>query len=311
MRDPRSSRLLFTSFVAILLAACGSRTETPVPSVSPSGPSFPVTVHGTNGSVTIDRRPTAIVSLSPTATEDLFAIGAGEQVVAVDDQSNYPSDAPITKLSGFEPNLESIASYEPDLVVYATEVGHLGSSLQDLGIPALQQDAATNLDDVYDQIEQLGLATGHEQEAARLVERMRGEISSIVASSNAAAGQTFYYELDDTYYSVTSDTFIGSLFGLLGLKDIADPAAKGSGGYPQLSAEYIVKGDPDLIYLADTKCCSQSPSTVAARPGWGQISAVRHGDVVALDDDIASRWGPRVVDLLRAIANGAAKAAAA
>jgi iron complex transport system substrate-binding protein len=313
MRNPRSTPLLFAFFVLLVLSACASSKSADTPSTSPSGTSgsFPVTVQGTNGAVLVKHQPTAIVSLSPTATEDLFAIGAGDQVVAVDQYSTYPPDAPRTKLSGLEPNLESIASYHPDLVVYATETGHLASSLHDLGIPALQQDAAANLDDVYGQIEQLGLATGHEQEAAQLVDRMRTRVSSIVSSSNAASGETYYYELDDTYYSVTSDTFIGSLFGLLGLKDIADAAAKGSGGYPQLSAEYIVKADPDLIYLADTKCCAQSPSTVAARPGWSEISAVRNGDVVPLDDDVASRWGPRVVDLLRAIADGAAKAAAA
>ncbi len=93
------------------------------------------------------------MSLSPTATEMLFAIGAGDQVEAVDDQSNYPPDAPVTDLSGFEPNVEAIASYEPDLVVYATEPGDLGASLEGLGIPALQQDAAASLDDVYAQIE--------------------------------------------------------------------------------------------------------------------------------------------------------------
>jgi iron complex transport system substrate-binding protein len=314
MRNPRSTLVSVAVLPLLLvLSACASSNGGGTPSASPPGTtgSFPVTVQGTNGSVTLDHRPSAIVSLSPTATEDLFAIGAGDQVVAVDRYSTYPADAPRTNLSGLEPNLESIAAYHPDLVVYATETGHLGSSLGDLGIPALQQDAAANLDDVFRQIEQLGLATGHQQEASQLAERMRSEISSIVSSSNAAAGKTFYYELDDTYYSVTSDTFIGSLFGLLGLKDIADAAAKGSGGYPQLSAEYILKADPDLIYLADTKCCAQSASTVAARPGWGEISAVRDGNVVPLDDDVASRWGPRVVDLLRAIAVGATAAAAA
>jgi iron complex transport system substrate-binding protein len=313
MRDPHSTPLSLALLLLVALTACASSKGIDTPSASPASStgSFPVTVRGTNGSVTIDHRPTSIVSLSPTATEDLFAIGAGDQVVAVDQYSTYPPDAPRTKLSGLEPNLESIASYHPDLVVYATETGHLDSSLRDLGIPALQQDAAASLDDVYGQIDQLGLATGHLNEASQLVARMRSEVTSIVSSSNPAAGQTFYYELDDTYYSVTSDTFIGSLFGLLGLKDIADAAAKGSGGYPQLSAEYILKADPDLIYLADTKCCDQSASTVAARPGWGEISAVRNGDVVPLDDDVASRWGPRVVDLLRAIAAGATKAAAA
>jgi cobalamin transport system substrate-binding protein len=267
---------------------------------------FPVTVTGTNGNVTIGARPQRIVSLSPTATEDLFAIGAGDQVIAVDDQSNYPADAPTTDLSGFEPNVEAIAGFEPDLVVFATEPGDLGSSLEGLGITALQLDAAPNLDVAYDQIEQLGAATGHTDEAAALVEQMRSDIQGLVDGADRATGMSFYYELDDTFYSATSKTFIGQLFRMLGLQNIADAVGRGSGGYPQLSAEYIIESDPDLIFLADTKCCGQSAETVAERPGWAGLAAVTGDAVVPLDEDVAQRWGPRVVDLLRHIAEAAA-----
>jgi iron complex transport system substrate-binding protein len=302
----RSRSILVPLVLAMSLAACGDDAATEQPRDAGGTPaSYPVTVQGTNGAVTIESRPTRIVSLSPTATEMLFAIGAGEQVIAVDDQSNHPPEAPVTDLSGFEPNIEAIAGYEPDLVVFATEPGDLGSSLEALGITALQLDAAATLEDAYGQIEQLGLATGHVEEAQTMVERMRAEVSQIVQGANAVDGLTFYYELDDTYYSVTSKTFIGQLFELLGLENIADAAGRGSGGYPQLSAEYIVESDPDLIFLADTKCCGQSPETVAERPGWDRIAAVRSGGVIPLDDDVASRWGPRVVDLLREVAEAA------
>jgi iron complex transport system substrate-binding protein len=100
---------------------------------------------------------------------------------------------------------------------------------------------------------------------------------------------------------VTSNTFIGSLYELFGLRNIAD-ATEGDTDYPQLSAEFIVSQDPDLIFLADTKCCGASAETVAARPGWDVLSAVKAGHVVELDDDIASRWGPRLVDYVAAIA---------
>jgi iron complex transport system substrate-binding protein len=294
--------------VLLLLASCGESTT---PQASPETPSpaasFPITIAAANGDVTLEHRPERIVSLSPTATEMLFAIGAGDQVEAVDDQSNYPAAAPMTDLSGFEPNVESIASYEPDLVVYATEPGDLGASLESLGIPALQQDAAATLDDVYHQIDQLGLATGNTSESATVVEQMRADIDAIVDPIEPPDPPlTFYHELDDTYYSVTSSTFIGQLYALAGLRNIADEAKGAGGGYPQLSGEYIIEADPDLIFLADTKCCGQSPRTIAERPGWAQIDAVEHGGVIPLDDDIASRWGPRVVDYLRRIATAVA-----
>jgi cobalamin transport system substrate-binding protein len=302
--------------LALSITACGSyeaSDDAPagnVPSRSSEPSSFPVAVEGTSGQVTIDERPERIVSLSPTATEDLFAIGAGEQVIAVDDQSNFPPEAPATELSGFEPNVEAIAGFEPDLVVFATDPGDLGSSLEGLGITALQLDAAPTLEVAYEQIEQLGLATGHTDEAQALVDDMRSEIEGLANTADPASGTSFYYELDDTFYSVTSKTFIGQLFALLGLENIADEAGKGGGGYPQLSAEYILASDPDLIFLADTKCCGQSLETVSQRPGWHELSAVTRGHVVPLDDDIASRWGPRIVDLLRQISEAAASAEA-
>ncbi len=119
---------------------------------------------------------------------------------------------------------------------------------------------------------------------------------------------TYYYELDQTYYSLTSKTFVGQLLALLGLKSIADAAhgAAAAGGYPQLSSEFIVKANPDYVILADTLCCHQSAATVAHRPGWAGMRAVRDGHVIALNDDIASRWGPRIVTLLRDVAAGIA-----
>jgi iron complex transport system substrate-binding protein len=291
--------------VLFLLASCG---ETAPPQAGPTDPpsastSFPVTIDG----ATIVTQPERIVSLSPTATEMLFAIGAGDQVEAVDDQSNFPADAPVTDLSGFEPNVEAIASYEPDLVVYSTEPGDLGAALDGLGIPALVQPAASTLDDVFEQIDQLGRATGNDAEAEDVVDGMRAEIDSITGSIEPPSEPvTFYHELDDTYYSVTSSTFIGQLYSLVGLRNIADEAKGAGGGYPQLSAEYIIDADPDLIFLADTKCCGQSRKTVAKRPGWDRIAAVRNGGVIPLDDDVASRWGPRVVEYLRQIAKAVA-----
>jgi iron complex transport system substrate-binding protein len=243
-----------------------------------------------------------IVSLSPTATEMLFAIGAGGQVVAVDSNSNYPEEAPRTDLSAYQPNIEAIAGYKPDLVVYSDDPGELAAGLGKLSIPALQQPAATRLDDTYAQLDQLGRATGHQAEAAQLTATMRAEIEKIAAAARPERPLTYYHELDKNLYSATSKTFIGQLYAQLGMKNIADAADKEASGYPQLSAEYVIKADPDLIFLADTKCCAQSAKTVAARDGWDKLTAVRTGGVVELDDDVASRWGPRVVDFLKTVA---------
>jgi iron complex transport system substrate-binding protein len=246
--------------------------------------------------------PRRIVSLSPTATEMLFAIGAGGQVVAADSNSNHPPDAPRTDLSAYQPNLEAIAGYQPDLVVYSDDPGELAAGLAKLGIPALKQPAATSLDDTYAQLGQLGQATGHEAEAGRLAATMRAEIAKIAGASRPERPLTYYHELDENLYTATSKTFIGQLYSQLGLENIADKADKEATGYPRLSAEYLIKADPDLIFLADTKCCGQSARKVAARDGWDQLTAVRTGGVVELDDDVASRWGPRVVDFLKVAA---------
>ena len=250
---------------------------------------------------------TAIVSLSPTATEMLFAIGAGDQVVAVDEMSNYPDEAlaKATALSGYTPNVEAIAAYEPDLVVHDGSTD-LGAQLDSLGIANWVGAAAMTFDDIYAQIEQLGAATGHADEAAALVATMRASIEQALASvPKLDAPPSYYHELDPTYFSVTSNTFIGEVYGLFGLRNIAD-TVEGTTDYPQLSEEFIISQSPDLIFLADSKCCGETRDSVAQRPGWGATSAVSTGSVFIIDDDVASRWGPRVVDYVELVADAMA-----
>ena len=245
-----------------------------------------------------------IVSISPTATEMVFAIGAGDRVVAVDQFSYYPEEAPVTDLDGWNPNVEAIASYDPDLVLMQTS-GDVSASLEALGIEVWAHDAPFAFDDVYVQIEQLGEVTGQSDEAAALVADMRARIDELIAAAPDASGLSYYHELDNTLYTVTSSTFIGQVYGLFGLTNVADPAdADGSSwGYPQLSDEYLVDADPDMIFLADTLCCGQNAQTVAERPGWDQLTAVQTGRIVELNDDIVSRWGPRLVDFISAISD--------
>jgi iron complex transport system substrate-binding protein len=298
--------LAILAAVTLALAGCGKSGNTTPKTPATTAGAYPVTV----GTVTLTAQPKRIVSLSPTATEMLFGIGAGQQVTAVDELSNYPTNAPKTDLSGFKPNAEAVAAKNPDLVVLSNDVNKIVDQLTALKIPVYLAPAATKLDDTYGQLTDLGKLTGHTTEAADLTDRMKKDIDKLMKDlPQRSKRPTYYYELDQTFYSVTSKTFIGSLFAMAGLDNIADPAdANGSaGGYPQLSAESIVKANPDLIFLADTKCCQQSADAVKKRPGWADIAAVKNDHVVPLDDDVASRWGPRVVDLLRAITDAVSK----
>ncbi len=305
-------RLLTAALAAttlLLAGACGNDDEATAP--SSTGPSsaaataYPVTV----GDLTLEKQPEKIVSLSATATEMLFAIGAGPQVAAVDDQSSFPADAPKTDLSGFKPNAEAIAAKDPDLVVLSNDIDKIVSQLDKLKIPVFLLDAATSLDNTYEEIGELGTLTGHKTEAEALNAKMAADIDKIVKGVPARTTPlSYYYELDPTFYSVTSKTFVGSIFSLFGLTNVADAADPdgAKGGYPQLSAEGLVKSDPDTIFLADVKCCQQSVQTVSARKGWSSITAVKSGQIYPLDDDIASRWGPRTVDLVQAVADAVA-----
>jgi iron complex transport system substrate-binding protein len=294
------SRLTVAAALVAAAVAC------PAPAAHAAS-GFPVTVTAANGRVVVKKRPARIVSLSPTATETLFSIGAGRQVIAVDDQSNFPKSAPQTKLSGYRPNAEAVAKFRPDLVVTASASNKLLPALRKLGIAVLLEPSATTIDGAYAQMRQVGAATGHPIAARRLIARMRRGIAAAVASVPKARGLSVYHELSPDYYSATSKTFIGRVYALFGFRNVADKA-RGAGDYPQLSGEYILASDPDVVVLADTICCKQTSAKVRARPGWGSISAVKRHRVVAVSDDIASRWGPRIVDFARIVARVVARA---
>ncbi|MGZ0219334.1 MAG: ABC transporter substrate-binding protein [Acidimicrobiales bacterium] len=280
----RRLALLLALGLALPMTACGS---------------------GSGSAATADEAdlPMRIISISPTATETLFALGAGERVVAVDSFSTYPDNTPVTDIEAWSPNIEAIMGYEPDLVVMSSN-GDLQAGLESLGVTVVVQDGPASFSDVYGQIETLGAATGLIAEATDLISEMQTEIDDILADAPDASGLSFFHELDNSLYSVTSATFIGEVYSLFALTNVADPAdADGlSFGYPQLSDEYLVDADPDLIFLADTLCCAQNAATVAERPGWNTLSAVVNGNVIELNDDVASRWGPRLVEFVAVIA---------
>ena len=287
--------------VALVAAACGVSTPPPT-TVVPGDPGvgFPVEVSG----VRIEQRPTRIVSASASHTEMLYAIGAGDQVAATDVFSDYPQEAAETeKIDAFNLSVEAVAALRPDLVIISFDPGDVVAGLAAIGVPTLVFDAPASLEEAYSQMIFVGQATGHGPEAATLVAMVSGEIDAILAQvPRLDAPLTYYYELDPSYFSLTSSTFIGTVFAAMGMLSIADPADAAGFGYPQLSAEFILEQDPDFVVLADIKCCSMSLQAIAERPGWSLLTAVQSGSVIELDDDIASRWGPRLIDLVAAVA---------
>jgi iron complex transport system substrate-binding protein len=265
-------RLLAVLALGALLAGCGTDSQ----------PQQPATAY-----------PQKIVSLSPTATEMLY--------------SNYPADAPKTDLSGFTPNAEAIAAKNPDLVVLSTDSGGIVAQLQALSIPVYLTNDAKTIDDSFAQISELGRRTGRVSEADALNKQIKDDLDKLVKDlPKRDKPLTYFYELDPALYTATSKTFIGSLFAMAGLTNVADPADTAGSGYPQLTAESLIAANPDMIFLADT-VMGETPEKVKARPGWQGITAVSTGQIVSLDSDIASRWGPRVVDLMRSITDAVAQ----
>ncbi len=303
-RRPGSPPPSVVSAVSVLAAAVGLSFLPGLssPTSAASADRFPVAVKIGEQTVRMAKKPKRIVSISPTATEILFSIGAGKQVIAVDDQSSFPANAPRTKLSGFKPNVEAIVGYKPDLVVMSQD-DKVTAALRTLKIPVAVQTAATAFNDSYRQIRELGVLTGHRAQADGVVVTMKSRLDAALASAPKIKVKIFH-ELDDTLYTVTSSTFIGQVYAAFGVVNVADGAPGGEFGYPQLNAEYLVKANPDVVFLADTKCCAQSVDTVVKRDGWSEITAVKKRAIVSLDDDIASRWGPRLPLLFEAIAAG-------
>ncbi|MGA1362700.1 MAG: ABC transporter substrate-binding protein [Ilumatobacteraceae bacterium] len=297
MKNPLLTRrvAILAAASLVFLAACGGGDGPPGTTDSPDTTAGVCSGAGKK-----------VLSLSPTATEMVYAIGAGDQVVAVDSLSNWPAEAAdkVTKISAFEPNAEEILGYDPDIVLISNDMNSITAQLQSVK-PALEVwtgAAPTAIGDVYTQIDALGAMLCRESEAAALIDGMDADINEALSGVVAPEGASYFYELDNTLYSVTSATFVGSLLASTGIANIADGVEEGN-NYPQMNAESIISADPSIIFLADVKCCGQNIAEVSKRPGWSAIDAVRNGRVWEIDDDVASRWGPRIVELVQIMAS--------
>ncbi len=286
--------------LTLVLAACGAPDSADSSESDDSGDgAFPVTVTDARGEVTLDEQPERIVSLSPTSTEMLFEVGAGDQVVAADEHSTYPEEAPDTELSGFTPSAEAVAEHDPDLVVLDSNAEDAADQLEAIDVPALMLGAGEDLQDTYDQMRLLGEATGNAGEADEAAQQVEAEVTETVEQTQAELGEdaedlTVYHELDDAMHSAGSATFIGQVYEEFGLRNIADDAEEG-GAYPKLSPEFVVDADPDLIFLGYET--DGAVEALADRSAFDTVTAVSEDNVTTLDPDVSSRWGPRVAEL--------------
>jgi len=295
---------------ALALSACGggeaSTTASPAtvvagsPAATATAP-FPVTIKDDKGvEVTINSAPARVVALAPSFVEVLFALGAGGSVVAADENTDYPPEAAsIPKISGFQPSLEGIAGYNPDLVLLLFDPGGLQDALRQAGFNTLYLASPASIDDTFKQIETIGAALGRGVAAQGLIGQMQASLAGIKGRiPQGAAGPRVYHEVDNTFYTAGPGSFVDDLYSTLGAKNIAESTGE---PFPQLSAEAIISADPEVIILAD-EFAGESRDTVAARPGWSQISAVKNGRVFTIDPNIVSRPGPRLIDALETLA---------
>ena len=238
--------------------------------------------------------PKRIISLSPSITEILFEIGSGNQVIAVDNLSNYPNEAPISDISAYDPNVEAISLLNPDLVILSYNIKNLKTALKKIGIETIYLPAPLNFEDILDQIDYLGLQTGNEDKAKKLISKMKNRMKTLQKLRENETATKIYHEIDPNYYSPSKFSFIGDIYQKLNYKNVADKADISNLGYPKLSPELIISENPDLIVLPgkDNKYVEK----VKLRPGWSYIEAVKKNNFLLTNNDIASRWGPRILN---------------
>ena len=294
--------------LSLISSACDSGGGETAPTITPGAQdSFPVTLESADGrQLTLTAPPQHMVVLSPGHVEILFAIGAGDQVIAVEQNTNYPPEAAAieSKLSGFEPSVEAIAESEPDLVILSFAPDGFLEQMDNLGIPTYLDDIDTKIttvEGVFDSIAELGWATGHATEAHQIISELTARVANVVYNVRGIeVGPTVYHELDvfEGYYSVSPNSFVGDLYHKLKAQNIV---GLDEGLYPKLNQEAIIERNPQVIVLADA-AFGQTPDVVAARPGWDTIDAITNGRVYAIDPDLVSRPGPRIVNALEELA---------
>ena len=266
----------------------------------PDASAFPLEVTDDGReAVSLEAPPSAIVSLSAAHVEVLYAIGAGDQLVAGDLFSDCPKAASeLAQLDSFTPSVEAITALEPDLVVLGFPDPDLEEALAGVGVSSLLLESPADVDGVMDDMRLLGRVTGHEEEAQALTVSMEERIDEIVADLPEGEAPSVFHEVDNTLYSAGPGSFVGDLYEILKVENIAEATGE---AFPLMSQEAIIAAAPDVIILAD-EAAGESAETVKARPGWDTIPAVQNDRIYPVDPDIISRPGPRLVEALETLA---------
>lgn len=297
--DPHASSASTDATKAATTTASSTSATAEEAAATPS--TFPLTVTDSDGrALTLPAPARAIISHSPGVTETLFAIGAGPQVIAADEFSNYPPEtARLKRVAYTDPDAEAELALEPDLVIMSGNQEAQVEAFRNLGLPVLYAPEPDSIDGVLASITLLGSITGHDAEAAALVTRLRTRIDAVSAKlADVQQGPKVFFELSDSLFTVAPQSFVGSVLSTLKARNIAAGAAT---AFPQLGSEAVIVADPDVILLADSQF-GATAEAVGARPGWSAIAAVRNGRVYPVDADVTNRPGPRIVDALEALA---------
>ena len=302
---------LLAAILTAAVAACAptpvAPTATPIPPTATPGP-FPLTLIDNLGhEVTLPVLPQRVVSLAPSNTEILFAVGAGDQVVGVTQYCNYPPETQDREqIGGFSAktiSIEKVIALEPDLVLAAGEIHQpVIEALEQLDVPVYSLDPNT-LDEVYTRIELVGRMTGHEKEATQVVEEMKGSVATVaeqVATIPEEDRLTVYWEVfDEPRMTAGPSTFTGQLIELAGGVNIFADVTE---AYPQISDEVVIGRNPAVIMGPETMGDKLTIETVAQRPGWDQVDAVQNERIYLFDGDMVSRSGPRLAQVLEVMA---------
>jgi len=256
--------------------------------------------------VEIATTPQRLISLAPSNTEILFALGLGDKVVGVTDFCDYPAEAQaIEKVGGIEPNLEKLVDLDPDLVLAiggSPAQVEKATEMEKLGLTVLVLEPG-DIEGIVANIALVGKATGAEKEASELVAKMRKRFEDVTTKTEGAdSNPKVFFELDATDpskpYTPGPGSFIDALISLAGGSNIGASAKM---QWAQLSTEEIIAQDPDIIVLGDANY-GMTPKMVKERPGWDVIAAVRNNRIYPIDDNLISRPGPRIMDGLEALA---------